>query len=69
MMIAHYFGLFWSFGLLLGYLATSDAKFYVIFVFGDPDFLWRRRKFAPISLTFRDLTRDRRQKGRPKQKA
>jgi len=33
------FGLFWGVGLLIGYLATSSAKFDVIFLLGDPDFL------------------------------
>jgi len=28
-------------------------------VLSDPDLLYRRRNFAPISLSFRDLTRDR----------
>ena len=42
-----------TFGLFIG--AKSD----VIFLLGDPDFLQGRRNFAPISLSFRDLTRDR----------
>jgi len=35
-----YFGLFWSLGLLLGYLVldTSGVKSDVIFLFGNPDF-------------------------------
>ena len=33
------FGLFRSFGLLCGYLATLNAKSDVIFLLGDPDFL------------------------------
>jgi len=31
--------LFWGFGLLLGYLATSSAKYDIRFLLGDPDFL------------------------------
>jgi len=46
-------------GLRFGYLATSGAKCDVKFLFGDPDFLHRRRNLAPISLSFRDLTSDR----------
>ena len=38
----------------LGYLATSDAKSDVIFLLSDPDFLFGRQNFAPISLTYRD---------------
>jgi len=57
--LAHYFALFYGLGLLLGYLSTSGAKSDVIFLFGDPDFLQKRRNFAPISLTFRDLPPDR----------
>jgi len=34
-----HFGLFWSLGLHLGYLATSGAKSDVIFLLGNPDFL------------------------------
>jgi len=34
-----HFELFWSLGILLGYLATSGAKSYTIFLLGDPDFL------------------------------
>jgi len=30
---------FWGLGLLLGHLATSGAKFDVIFLLGDPNFL------------------------------
>jgi len=37
--LAHYFALLWCLGLRLGYLATSDAKFDVIFLLGDPNFL------------------------------
>jgi len=37
--LAHYFALFWGFGLRLDYLATSGAKFDVIFLLGDTDFL------------------------------
>jgi len=48
-----------GFGLLLGYLATSGAKSNAIILLGDPDFLQRQRNFAPILLSFRDLTRDR----------
>jgi len=43
----------------LGYLATSGAKSDVIFLLGDPDFPQRWRNFAPISLSFQDLSRDR----------
>ena len=57
--LAHYFALFWGLGLILGYLTTSDAKSDVTFLPGDPDFLGRRRNFPPISLSFRDMTRDR----------
>jgi len=49
----------WGFWSFLGYLVTSGAKSDVIFLFSDPDFLHRWRNFAPISPTFRDLTRDR----------
>ena len=42
-----YLGVLWGFG---GYLATSGAKSDIIFLLGDPDFLLRRRNFAPISL-------------------
>jgi len=63
-----YFGV-WS----LRYIATPVAKADIIFLLGDPEFLQRQRNFAPISLTFRDLTRDRqtdrRQTRRPLQKA
>ena len=38
-LIAHYFALLGGLGLPLGYLATSRAKFDVIFLLGDPDFL------------------------------
>jgi len=44
----------WGFWVFLGYLATSSAKSDVIFLLGDPDFLYRRRNFAPISLSYRD---------------
>jgi len=37
--LAHSFWLFWSVGLLLGYLTTSGAKSDVIFLLGNPDFL------------------------------
>jgi len=37
-----------------GHVAISDAKSDVIFLLGDPDFLLRRRNFAPISLSYRD---------------
>jgi len=37
--LAHYFALLWGLGLLLEYLASSGAKFDVIFLLGDPDFL------------------------------
>jgi len=43
----------------LGYLATFGAKADVIFLLSDPDFLQRRRNFAPVLLSFRHLTRDR----------
>jgi len=68
-----HFGLFEGLGLLLGYLATSDAKYDVTFQLSDPDFLYGWRNFASISRSFRDLMRDRqtadRQTRRPKQKA
>jgi len=38
----------------VGYIATSKDKSDVRFLLGDPDFLLRRRKFAPISLSYRD---------------
>jgi len=45
--LAHYFWLFYAIlGLLLGYLATSGAKSDVIFLLGDPDFLYRRRNLC-----------------------
>jgi len=44
---------------ILEYLATSGAKSDIIFLLGDPDFLWRQWNFSPISLSFRDLTRVR----------
>jgi len=34
--------LFWGLDLLLGYLASSNAKSDVIFLLSDPDFLWGR---------------------------
>ena len=37
--LAHYFVLFRSRKLLLGYLATSGAKSDLIFLLSDPDFL------------------------------
>jgi len=37
--LAHYFGLFRGFELLLGYLTTSGAKSGVTFLLGDPHFL------------------------------
>jgi len=37
--LAHYVGLFWGLELLFGYLATSGARSYILFLFGDPDFL------------------------------
>jgi len=49
-----HFGLFWDLGLLLGYLATSNAKSDVGFLLGDPDFLLGRQNFAPILLSYRD---------------
>ena len=36
-----------------GYLATSDAKSDVMFLLGDPDFLYRPGNFAPILLSYR----------------
>jgi len=65
--LALYFALFWSLGLLLGYLATSGAKPDVTFLLSNPDFLWRRRNFAPTSLSFWDLTRDRQTTDRRRQ--
>ena len=53
--LAHYFGV-WG---CLGYLPTSSAKYDVIFLLDNPDFLWRQRNFARISCCFWDLTRDR----------
>jgi len=44
-----HYGLFRGLRLLLGYLATSNAKYDVRFLLGDPDFLSGRRNFAPIS--------------------
>jgi len=38
----------------LAHLTTSNAKSDVIFLLGDPDFLLRRRNFAPILLSHRD---------------
>jgi len=49
-----HFGLFWSLGLLLGYLASSGTKPDITFLLGDPDFLKGRRNFARISHRFRD---------------
>jgi len=49
-----HFGLFWGLELLLGYLATSNAKSDVGFLLGDPDFLLGRRNFAPVLLSYRD---------------
>jgi len=46
-------GYLWVLGVL-GYVATSSAKSDVMFLLGDPDFLLRRRNFAPISLSYRD---------------
>jgi len=40
-----------TFGLSI---ATSNVKSDVRFLLGDPDFLLRRRNFAPISLSYRD---------------
>jgi len=45
--------------ILLGYLATSVATSDIIFFLADPDFLQRWQNFAPMSLSFRDLMRDR----------
>ena len=55
------------FGLLLGFGSTFGVFSYFrckiwrhsVFLLGDPDFLWRRRNFAPMSLSYRALTRDR----------
>ena len=49
-----HFRIFWGLGLLLGYIATSNAKSDVRFLLGDPDFLLGRRNFAPILLSYRD---------------
>ena len=57
--LAHYFALFWSLGLRLGYLTTFGAKSDVIFLLSDPDLLLGRRNFARISRIFGDLTRDK----------
>jgi len=38
----------------MGYLATSNAKSDVGFLLGDPDFLFGRRNFGPILLSYRD---------------
>jgi len=35
-------------GLLLGYLATSNAKFDVRFLLGDPDFLYKGDEISAI---------------------
>jgi len=64
--ILGYYGV-WSY--FWGYLATSDAKSDVIFLLGDPNFLYRWQNFAPISFCFRDLTWDRWQTQQPLQKA
>jgi len=48
--------------------ATSGAKSDIVFLLGDPDFLWRWRNFAPILLSFQDLMRDRQQMWRLLQK-
>jgi len=36
----------------LGYLATSGAKYDIMFLLSDPDFLLRWRNFASISLSY-----------------
>jgi len=54
-----HFGYYGLWRLLLGYPATSGAKSDNIFLLGDPDFLYRRRNFAPILLSARDLMQDR----------
>jgi len=53
--LAHYFGPFGGLGLLLGYLATSGAKFDVKFLLGGLNFLQRQWNFVPILLSFQDL--------------
>jgi len=74
--LADYFALFWDLGLLLGYLATSGAKSDVIFLHGDPDFLYKGDEILRLShfvCPASDLenwqTTVRRQRRRPKQKA
>jgi len=52
--LAHYFAQFWCLGLLLGYSATSGAKSDVRFLSATPI-----SHKGDISLSFRDLTRDR----------
>jgi len=52
--LAHSFALLRGLGLRLGYLATSGAKFDVIFLLGDPDFLQWQRNFARIMHRFQD---------------
>jgi len=66
--LTQHFALFLGLGLLLAYLATSDAKSDVIFLLSNPDFLQGWQNFAPISLSFRDLTWNRWQMQRLKQK-
>ena len=38
----------------LGYSSTSNAKSDDIFLLSDPDFLYGRRNFVPISISYRD---------------
>jgi len=61
-LLAHYFGV-WGY-----FWATSGAKSDVVFLLGDPDFLWRRWNSRLSRLVF-EIWRgtDRRQTRRPKQ--
>jgi len=44
----------WGVWGILGDLGTCGAKSDVRFLLGDPDFLYRRRNIALISLSYRD---------------
>jgi len=46
-------------GYFWGYLAASGAKYDVRSLLGNLNFLQRWRNFAPISLSFWDLTQDK----------
>jgi len=59
-----------AYGLLLGYLGTSGAKYDVMFLLVDRDFLHRWRNFMPISINFEIWRKtDRWQTRRRKEKA